>query len=70
MEFYDAPASSYTFNPNVGGEYTIRLTALDGLNEVSSVSVNVLVAVPEASSFLAVGLVGLVGWCAKKRLGA
>jgi hypothetical protein len=70
MEFYDAPASSYTFNPNVGGEYTIKLTALDGLNEVSSVSVNVLVAVPEASSFLAVGLVGLVGWCAKKRLGA
>jgi hypothetical protein len=72
MEFYDAPASTFEFNPEVGGEYTIALTAFDSGNlPVSSVSINVLVsAVPEASSLLAVGLAGLtslgVVWMRKK----
>jgi hypothetical protein len=75
MEFFDAPASPFTFDPNIPGEYTFQLTALDGANVVSSVSVNVVVnAVPEASSLLAVGLAGAssaaVLWLRKKRVAA
>jgi hypothetical protein len=70
MEFFNI-APPLSFDPNVPGEYTITLSALEAGTTIASSSINVVVtAVPEASSFLAVGLVGLVGWCVKKRLGA
>jgi hypothetical protein len=69
MEFFDAPASPYPFNPNTAGTYTIRLDAYDGINLVSSASIDVTVAVPEISAFMFGGLIcGVLGlWSLRQR---
>jgi hypothetical protein len=63
MEFFDAPDSPNTFDPNVPGVYTIRLDAYDGASLLASTSIDVMVNLPEASPLLFGGMIcGVLGW--------